>query len=294
MRLINRNRYPIIIGGFYRSGTSLLRRILDAHSHIHCPPEIKFFRDFYGDYFTDDLKHLRFFTTLRSIGLSEEDLIEIYGAAFIRSHELAARRLHKKRWGDKTPENLLYLNSWFKLLRGKMFFIFVVRDPLDTIASLIEVGFPKTIPSAFEEKIELLKKYVEKGLSFAKEHSNISHVVRYEDIVQDSESTLVNLFHFIGEKFEEGVLENFSNKERQSGIEDPKILRERYIHDKSIGRGKNDLTDEQIRFTLHHCHSIIEKIGYGQILQSGNDSSERMCDSGGDAGNSIFHGQQRR
>jgi len=268
MRLINQDRDPIIVGGFYRSGTSLLRRILDAHSHIHCPPEIKFFRDFHGDYFIDDLKHIRFFTTLRSIGLSEEDLFEIYGTAFIRSHELAAQRLHKIRWGDKNPENLLYLDEWFKLLGGKMFFIFLVRDPLDMIASLLEMGFPKTIPSVFEEKIDLFKKYAERGLAFAEKHPRVSRIVKYEDMVRDPKAELSRLFAFLGEQFEDGVLTEFSSEERQGGLEDPKILRERHIHDKSIGRGEKDLSDEQQRFILQHCHAIIEKTGYGEILRS--------------------------
>jgi hypothetical protein len=47
------NTWPIIIGGCHRSGTSLLRRILNARSRIHCGPEIKFLRDFHGDYYGD-------------------------------------------------------------------------------------------------------------------------------------------------------------------------------------------------------------------------------------------------
>ena len=33
---------PIFVIGCFRSGTSLLRRILDSHSRIACPPESKF------------------------------------------------------------------------------------------------------------------------------------------------------------------------------------------------------------------------------------------------------------
>ncbi|HEB56441.1 MAG TPA: hypothetical protein ENI98_09085 [Gammaproteobacteria bacterium] len=34
------NRGPIFIGGFQRSGTTLLRDILDLHPNIMCGPEI--------------------------------------------------------------------------------------------------------------------------------------------------------------------------------------------------------------------------------------------------------------
>jgi hypothetical protein len=61
-------------------------------------------------------------------------------------------------------------------------------------------------------------------------------------------------------------LTEFYTPERQTRIEDPRILREKNIHDKSLRRGKHDLTDKQIRFILHRCGSIIEKMGYTEIL----------------------------
>lgn len=46
MNLIDASQQPIIIGGCYRSGTTLLRRLLDSHSNVHCRPEVKFFNDY--------------------------------------------------------------------------------------------------------------------------------------------------------------------------------------------------------------------------------------------------------
>ena len=46
---MSRNTWPIIVGGCHRSGTSLVRRLLNAHSRIYCGPEVKFFRDFFKD-----------------------------------------------------------------------------------------------------------------------------------------------------------------------------------------------------------------------------------------------------
>ncbi|MBI3997802.1 MAG: sulfotransferase [Armatimonadetes bacterium] len=54
---VSRKSWPIIIGGCPRSGTSLVRRILNAHSRIYSGPEVKFFRDFSGDYPNDPLRH---------------------------------------------------------------------------------------------------------------------------------------------------------------------------------------------------------------------------------------------
>ena len=77
------NFNPIVIGGFYRSGTTLLRRLLDSHSNIHCGPEVKFFKDFHGHYLNFTLQHVRFFETAKSYNLPNEVLYDIFGKAFI-------------------------------------------------------------------------------------------------------------------------------------------------------------------------------------------------------------------
>src|SRR6266700_7471909 len=100
---MRRSSWPIVVGGCHRSGTSLVRRLLDSHSRIHCGPEVKFFRDFYGDYFDDPLDHLRFTRSARSL-LGEDELLEVVGRAFVLLHERAAHRAGKQRWADKVPE----------------------------------------------------------------------------------------------------------------------------------------------------------------------------------------------
>ncbi len=61
------NDWPVIIGGFYRSGTSLVRRLFDSHPNFYCGPEVKFFKDFYADYLSDPLAHVRYFSSVRSM-----------------------------------------------------------------------------------------------------------------------------------------------------------------------------------------------------------------------------------
>lgn len=267
-------KVPIIIGGFYRSGTSLLRRIIDSHSRIHCPPEIKFFKDFYGDYLDDHLHHVRFFSTVRSLGLSDSELLKIYGKAFITSHEIAAKKCNKKRWADKNPENLLNLDEWYELLDGKMFFIFMFRNPMDTIASLLEIGFPKTVPPSLQKKVDLFCTHMYKGIVFIEKHPDITFCLKYEDLVEQPRDELIKLFNFIGEKFEDVVLTDFISEKRGRGIEDPKICFERSIHTKSVNRWQKDLTREQLDFILHRCADIIEKLGYKYLMEQWNMSVE--------------------
>jgi hypothetical protein len=244
--IITNKHLPIIIGGFWRSGTSLVRRLLDSHSRIHCGPEVKFFKDFYNGFLHDELRHSRMFSTLPSLGLTEEEILSIFGHAFVESHELAAKKADKVRWADKNPENVLYLKQWAQLLPGGFVFLQIVRNPLDALASLKEIGFPKTVPPAFVDKAHLLKTFRDVGASYVAEHPESSLTLRYEDIVRAPRATLENLFSWLGETFEPEVLERFSLPARGEGIEDPKVKMTQNIHDNSIGRWYKDLTEEEI------------------------------------------------
>ncbi|MDD3813707.1 MAG: sulfotransferase [Desulfocapsaceae bacterium] len=241
---------PIIVGGFYRSGTSLIRRLLDAHSRIHCGPEVKFFKDLRGDYLNDPLAHVRLFSTLPSLGLEPDEIRDIFGRAFIEAHELAARKAGKARWADKNPENLLYLDQWQHLLPGGFVFVHVVRHPLDVLASLLEIGFAKAVPAIFEDKVKFLKTFVDEGLRYEKLYPETSFRIRYEELVTAPTATLKSLFNWLGEDFEAQVLNNFSHAERGRGIEDPKVVTTDRVHNRSVGRWQTDLTSEQIEIAL--------------------------------------------
>ena len=141
----NRRCWPIVIGGFFRSGTTLVRRLFDAHSQVFCGPEVKFWRDLFADYEFDPYAHIRFFKTARSLGLDEAEFLQLQGDAYLRLLEAASRAKGKRRWADKNPENLMYLDQWHRLLKGKFYFVFVVRHPFDALTSLQEIGFAKTL-----------------------------------------------------------------------------------------------------------------------------------------------------
>ena len=237
---------PILIGGFYRSGTSLTRRLLDAHKNIHCGPEVKFFKDLHGDFQNDPLRHVRLFSTLPSLGLEADEIRDIFGRAFIEAHELATRKAGKVRWADKNPENVLYLDQWQKLLPGGFAFIHVVRHPLDALASLLEIGFPKAVPTAFLDKVKLLKTFVDAGALYETKHPETSYRVHYETLVSDPVSCLTNLFAWLGEEFDTQLLFDFNHAARGQGIEDPKVAATDQVHANSVGRWRGELTEDQI------------------------------------------------
>jgi hypothetical protein len=244
---------PIVVGGFYRSGTSLLRRLLDSHSRIHCSPEVKFFKDFYGDYLLDELSHVRFFSTLKTLGLDESELLRIFGDAFISAHQLAAEKAKKIRWADKNPENVLYLSQWSRLLPDGFLFVYVQRHPLDALASLKEIEFRKTVPAAFVDKARLYLSFHRAAELYICANPESSVRVCYEDLVIRPQETLEILFDKLGESFEPEVLSKFHSAERGVGIEDPKVGHSQKVHSLSMGRWRRDLDSDE----LHNAKKIL-------------------------------------
>jgi hypothetical protein len=247
---------PIVVGGCYRSGTSLVRRLLDSHPRIHCGPEVKFFRDFHGDYLDveDPIAHLRFMTTARSM-LPADDLLEIFGGALVEIHERAARAAGKPRWADKVPENVVFLDEWQRLLGEEWIFLHVVRNPLDTLASIEESGFPKSIPSGLDERIELYVEYAEAGLRFARENPNRYVRLLYEDLVRSPEATARKLMADLGESFHPEQLA-VNAIPHQAGLEDPKAAKASGIHADSVGRWRAVLSDGEAESIVEGTASV--------------------------------------
>ncbi|MDX8459211.1 sulfotransferase family protein [Mesorhizobium humile] len=248
---------PIVIGGFYRSGTTLVRRILDSHSHIHCGPEVKFFKDFFGDYINDPLAHVRLFSTARSYGLPDTQLLSIFGAAFIAFHEEAARLSGKERWADKNPENVLYLREWDAILPNGFLFVHVVRNPLDALASLVEIGFEKAVPIEFENKVYLYERFRKAGDAYCSTNPATSIEIDYDDLVNSPEDAVMTLAEHLGEPFEAQMLVSLNAPERRGGIEDPKSSKHAVVHSRSVGRGRAELADSEIELVERHLSTYL-------------------------------------
>lgn len=256
------NSLPIIVGGCYRSGTSLVRRILDAHSRIYCGPEIKFFRDFYSDYFFDPLQSVHYVPSARSV-LPDSDLLKLLGTAFIALHERAAALAGKVRWADKAPENVIYLGAWEQLLGSNWVFVHVVRNPFDTLASIKEAKFPDAIPSNLDGRIALYNRFSQEGLRFGASHPDRYYRIVYEELSTHPEVVIPKFMEWLGEVCEPMQL-HFNRAPHQHGLEDAKIKASDRVHDRSVGRWKKLLTSEEAHAIAAGCGSSWGEMVPGQ------------------------------
>lgn len=239
------NNDPIIVGGFYRSGTSLFRRLLDAHSMIHCPPEIKLWRDMLQDYLDDPYAHLRLAKTLEVLPLPTDVRFNAIGKAYVSLREASLKVLNKTVWADKDPENARYLHHWKNVMGSNFRYIHVARHPLDTLTSCIEANFVKTLPAEPELILHKWQDNCRAFLDFTKQNKQQCYVIHYEKLVSDPVAELTKVFGWLLLPFEEEVLATFSSSQRGFGIEDAKVGQSKTVHQSSVMRWQRQFTELQ-------------------------------------------------
>lgn len=210
---------PIFIVGANRSGTTLLRLILNAHSRIAIPEEILYFRSQIHDFSIDDwdnasISDIQFEAIVRDfVGRVEiPDLDREAAITDILSRPRDLRSPYqglmeywtgtqgKVRWGEKTPGNLFYANVINEMFPDACF-IHMVRDPRPGVYSMERVWF-------FPEDIifNALSRHKHMTVGRATLEKNVPAdrimTLRYEDLVADPEGTVRTICEFIGEDYE--------------------------------------------------------------------------------------------
>lgn len=198
------------------------------------------------------------------MGLNENKLLEIFGRSFVQCHELAAMKYGKSRWADKNPENVLYLKQWNQLLGDQFIFVHMVRNPLDTLASLNEIGFEKVLPKSFCERISKYDEFLTAATDFQQVNTERSILIRYEDLVEQPHRTMKKLFHRLNEPFHKEIFDLFYLPERNTGLEDPKVSQTRKVHTEGVGRWKTDLSKQQQTDVLAKMDSWLKLYGYSR------------------------------
>ncbi len=193
---VDRNEHrPIFIVGCQRSGTTLLRLILDAHPRLSVGPESRFL---------DDLAKVtgEDWPRIEPYGLPREYFHERFAQLF---HEFQMEYAHgrgKVRWGDKSPRYTLHLDFLDDLFPTCQF-VHVIRDGRDVVTSHRERwGYA----SAYKATAKW-QRYIEAARAAGKKLGPERFTeVRYEALVANPEPELRRLLEFFGEPWDDAVL----------------------------------------------------------------------------------------
>jgi len=187
---------PIFIVGSPRSGTSLLRRILDSHPAIACGPETHVLADL-----DDSLG--RHWDRLARYGAEKEYWHGAYREAFARFQADYAARKGKPRWADKTPAYAQHLQFVSALFPDAQV-IHVIRDARHVTASaLSRWGWRRAwaMPKTWRQSVEMARAF-----GRAAEPGRYREV-RFEQLVGATEDTLQAMFEWLGESWDARVLD---------------------------------------------------------------------------------------
>lgn len=211
--------FPMFVG-CGRSGTTLVRAIFDSHSQLAVAHHAQFIvtmgrrRRLYED--VHGLRRERFLADLFAshrfplLQLSEEEVgrafstaTPSYPDAVRRVLRLFAEHQGKPRYADKTPGHVLRIGLLADLFPEARF-VHVIRDGRSSWLGYRERGFgpERLTDAAFNWKSRVLRGR-KAGLALGPSRYR---EVRYEDLVEQPESTLEPLCQFIGLQYEDGML----------------------------------------------------------------------------------------
>ncbi len=254
---------PIFIIGAQRSGTSLLRRILDSHSRITCPPESKFILPL-----AQVLNDRKSLAGWESMGFDRGEVERAMGK-FIRSFfDTYTSAQGKARWAEKTPNYVDCLPELWDMFGPSVQFIYILRHGLDVANSLAD---PHRHYPAIDEFMEQAGGNApvaaglfwadknRKILKFQEAHPEAGYVIRYEELTTAPEVALKPMFEFLNEPWEPEVID-YDRFPHHAGFGDPDVKRRKTVEPNS-GKYKSwpEETQRQVR---QACGEMLQTLGY--------------------------------
>jgi hypothetical protein len=212
---MSRADLPFFVVGSARSGTTMLRLMLNAHPEVAVPPESRFVVDLYTGSGEVDIstlltalaRHSRFEAWELPIEAVRSELGDVararYADVMRAAYRAYARLQGKPRWGDKTPRYVEHLDLLARIFDDARF-IHLIRDGRNVALSYADVPFgPKTVAAA----ADLWARRVGAGMRLGRSLGGRYLEVRYEDLVEDAAGEIKSLCEFLELDFDPGMLD---------------------------------------------------------------------------------------
>ena len=203
-REAQRKPFPFIVG-MNRSGTTLLRMMLDAHPDLTVPPETHFVPDAIKAAKADGatprsvLEAMKEHREWGDFEISDEEMLgrlealpDFKPGPAIRSfYEIYSERQGKPRYGEKTPT---YVQKMKLIQRAlpEAHFCHVIRDGRDVALSVLD----RTVRDL--TAADVAKRWRKKVTKAREDSPALKHYkeIRYEDLILDTEPVLRSVCEF--------------------------------------------------------------------------------------------------
>jgi hypothetical protein len=214
---------PLILLGVSRSGTTLLRVVLDRSPGLAIPDESFFVpllarrhgKTAERDAFLDDVARL---PTVRDWGIAPEDVAPFLrpdlptGEAIAAIFEAYAKKAGKPRWGDKTPMYMRHLVLLEHLFADAQY-VHLIRDGRDAALSFLDMPegtFTRTWahPTTPARFACLWRKEITGARALGRDVGSSRYLeVRYEALVADPAAAVAAICAWAELPFEQAMLE---------------------------------------------------------------------------------------
>jgi len=265
---------PLLILGVRRSGTTLLRVMLDRHSELAVPDESYFvpqladrhLRRVDPDAFVDDLRRLNTLAEwdvpLNKVRARLSPAMPI-GAAIATVYAVYAEEQGKRRWGDKTPMYMQNLRLLEKLFPDALF-VHLIRDGRDAALSFLELPaglvtktwmHPRT-PAEFACQ---WRTEVAAARRLGQRIGSRYLEVRYEELVGDVEGVLRRICDFAWLGYEPAMADYAGNvdvsaKPHQQRLREPPT--------KGVRDWHKQMSRADVAAFEHVAGDLLRKLGY--------------------------------
>ena len=294
-----KNDKPVFVRGLSRSGGTFLCTMLDAHPQLaisyelypnllEIPDNMSSTQALFAKLLSalkssksitkipvdryPTPKYRTFFIRLERGGVTKDEAVELLQRAielelsFDQQNDcctfvemccsLKMRKEGKTHWGAKMNNRIeQYIKQW-----PSVKCIDIVRDGRDVAASQIKLGtFNKTV----EQIATSWKNTHQRFLTFQESHPNNVKVIKYEDLIYDSENHIQQLCDFLEIDYSDKMLnyhkedltlfnaKHISKKNVMSGI-----------NSKSVGKWKSILSEQQSAEFLEIAGDLVEYFDY--------------------------------
>lgn len=271
---------PVFVVGCPRSGTTWVQLLLAEHPEVVTAPETQIFA-YYLDHFQRQWRHEHEGPAAEEQGtvglsrlLSDQEFDALCRATALRVlRRIATRNPDAGTVVEKSPRHALHV-EWIHRLFPEARFLHVIRDPRDTVSSLIAAGRSWGRGWAPQGPVDAARRWTQnvgsalQGRDFGQLYSEI----RYEDLKQDAAAAVQGIYRWLELRSDDELCERAAEACRLNRLQVAADGEERplpgedspdgFFRKGEAGGWKDDLSRDQVRVVEHICRDLMLDLGY--------------------------------